>query len=134
MLRSALLVLLVLALAGCGGGHEGAVEGTARAFDDALQSGDASTACALLAPLTRQELEQSEASPCEQALSEQEIIPLREVTRLERYGRQAAVRVSGPQGELDTWFLSRFGDRWLVVAASCRPRGELTASCDVEGP
>ncbi len=134
MARWAVLTLLVLLLSGCGGASGSAAEAGARAFSEALQYGDAVAACARLAPLRRQELERSEGSPCPQALGAQDLVPLESVTRLERYGRQAAVHVQGPDAESDTWFLSRFGSRWLVVAAGCRVRGELPASCGVDGP
>jgi hypothetical protein len=132
--RWAGLTALVLLVPGCGGTGESAAEAAARAFSTALESGDAAAACALLAPATRSELERSEGAPCRQALPALELAPISRVARLERYGRQAAVHLRGPDAQPDTWFLSRFDDRWLVVAAGCRAQGEVSASCDVTGP
>ena len=134
-MRRALLVLAALGLTACGGTQEDGVRTAARAFGDALAASDGAAACALLAPLTREELEQSQGSACAQALPEQGLPPLAEVTGLQRYGRQASLELTGPEGETDTWFLTRSDRGWLVAAAGCRPRREdLPYSCDVEGP
>jgi hypothetical protein len=132
--RWAGLTALVLLVPGCSGAAESAAERAARAFSTALESGDAAAACALLAPATRSELERSEGAPCPQALPALGLTPLDRISRLERYGRQAAVHGRGAGAQPDTWFLSRFDDRWLVVAAGCRVQGEVSASCDVTGP
>jgi hypothetical protein len=132
--RTALVVLAALVLTGCGSGQEAAVEDAARSFDAALRTGAVSRACEDLAPSTRAELEGSTGQDCEQALPEQHLVVLERVGGVQRYGRQASVEVHGAADEADTWFLSRFDGRWLIVAASCRPRPELPYDCDVEGP
>lgn len=132
--RTAAVVVAALAVTGCGAGQETAVEAAARSFGEALRSGDAGRACAALAPRTREQLEADAGQPCARALSEQDLLPLESVGAVERYGRQASVTVHDRDGGSDTWFLSRFGSRWLVVAASCRPRAELPYDCDVAGP
>ena len=123
----------LLLLSGCATGDR-AVARAAQDVGTALAAGDHARACALLAPLTRAELESSEQQPCPEALAAQELVAADEVSRVERYGRQGRVRVRGRDGGSDTWFLSRFGDRWLLVAAGCEPRGgDLPYDCDVEG-
>lgn len=127
--------LAVLALAtGCGGGRAADVEQAAAAWSGALRSGDAGLACSMLAPLTRQGLESSEQQPCAEAISGQDLLAPSRQRSVDRFGREARVVVEGADGETDTWFLSRFGGRWLVVAAGCQPRGGgLPYHCDVEG-
>ena len=131
-MRAVLALLAVLALTSCSA-QDDAVVAAVRDVGRALESGDGDAACALLAPLTREELEQSEGRPCAQALADQDLVQPDEVARVERYGRQSSAVVRSADGEQDTWFLSRFGGRWLLVAASCRPRGDLPYACDVEG-
>jgi hypothetical protein len=130
----AVVVLSALALAACGSGQEAAVEDAARGFGDALASGDLERACASLAPSTVTELEESSGQPCATALQARDVVALDEVGSVQRFGRQASVAVRSSAGETDTWFLSRFDGRWLLVAAACTPRPELPYDCDVEGP
>lgn len=121
-------------LAGCGDGQAAAVEQVAAAWGGALRSGDADRACSMLAPLTRQELEASQGEPCAQALGGQDLLVPTEQRSVDRFGREARVVVETADGGIDTWFLSRFDGRWLVVAAGCRARGGgLPYDCDVEG-
>jgi hypothetical protein len=132
--RTVLALLAAAALTGCGSGQDAAVEAAARSFDAALRGGEPGRACAALAPSTRTELEDTTGQECAQALADRGLVALERVGSVQRYGRQAAVEVHGPADEADTWFLSRFDGRWLVVAASCRPCPELPYDCDVEGP
>lgn len=133
-MRTAAVVLSALLLAACGSGQEVAVEDAVRDFAEALASDDPGRACGALAPSTVLELEQSTGQECARALQEQDVVALDEVGSVQRYGRQASVQVRSSTGETDTWFLSRFDGRWLLVAASCTPRPELPYDCDVEGP
>jgi hypothetical protein len=126
------LLVLALLLSGCASGDaDRAVEDAAAAFGAALRDGDAEAACRALAPLTREALEQTQ--PCPQALAAQGLPAPTGTRALHRFGRQAAVEVRAGD-QTDTWFLSRFGGRWLVVAAGCTERGgQLPYDCDVEG-
>ena len=130
----AVAVLSALVLAGCGSGQEAAVEDAARTFAEALASDDLERACSSLAPSTVLELEQSSGQACARALQAQDVVAADRVGRVQRFGRQASVAVRSSTGETDTWFLSRFDGRWLLVAAACTPRPELPYDCDVEGP
>lgn len=133
-LRILLPVLCALLVSGCAGGQDDAVVAAATSFGDAVREQDGAAACAALAPLTRQQVEADEQQPCPQALLGQDLLAPAELRSLERFGRQAAVVVEDAGGRTDTWFLSRFDGRWLLVAAGCRDRGEqLPYDCDVEG-
>ena len=133
-MRTAVVLLAALALAACGSSQEVAVEDAARGFADALAADDLERACTALAPSTVLELEASSGQPCATALRAQDVVAPEEVGSVQRFGRQASVDVRGSAGETDTWFLSRFDGRWLLVAAACTPRRELPSDCQVEGP
>ena len=133
-MRPVLCLVAALALVGCGSDQEAAAEAAARSFDMALRTGDVGGACAALAPGTRAELEASAGRTCPQALPAQELGALERVMSVQRYGRQASIEVGTSDGTTDTWFLSRFGGRWLLVAASCQARPQLPYDCDLEGP
>jgi hypothetical protein len=132
--RTAVLLLAGSVLVGCGSSQEQAVSNAARAFGEALVAGDAARACTALSPGSVVELEQSAGQECARALPAQDLVVPDRVGGVERYGRQARVTVRSSDGRTDTWFLSRFDGRWLVVAASCRPRPDLPYDCGIEGP
>lgn len=119
-----------LAVGGCGAvaGREDVAADTARRFLAAVDEGDGSTACALLAPDTVSRLEESSAEPCDQAVTEEDLPEPGAVESAQVYGQWAQVVLSG-----DTVFLAEFRDGWRVVAAGCRPRGERPYDCAVEG-
>jgi hypothetical protein len=133
--RIVVLPLAAVLLTGCAGSSPAGSERTAaERFAAALTADNTASACDALAPLTRQELESSEQAGCAEALAKQELLRASSVRSSERFGAQAAVVVADREGRSDTWFLSRFDGRWLVVAAGCRSRGEqLPYDCDVEG-
>ena len=134
MHQAAPALAALLLLSGCADDPDAEVAAAAMAFGTALRSGDAASACEALAPLTRQELESSAKQPCPQALAAEDLLQPTSTRSLARFGREARVVVAGADGETDTWFLSRFDGRWLVVASGCRPRGgQLPYACDVEG-
>lgn len=133
-MRVPVTALLVLLLAGCADPEQQDAAAAVRSLSQALQSDDAAAACRMLAPLTREELERSESRSCEQALPEQDLVQVAALGTVQRHGRQASVEVRGPDDEADTWFLSRFDDRWLLVAATCEPRGDRPYACELEGP
>ncbi|RSS84173.1 hypothetical protein EF918_01435 [Streptomyces sp. WAC06614] len=120
----------MLAASGCGGpaAREDAAAAVGAAFAAAVTAGDHVRACALLAPQTRQELEQNERKNCPSAFASQELPRARGVRGVEAYGRQAMVRMTG-----DTLFLSLFTAGWKVVAAGCTPRPERPYDCLLKG-
>jgi hypothetical protein len=103
----------------------------ARRFHEALANKELVAACDLLAPRTRQELEQSAKASCPQALSDAGLPDVTTVTTADVYGPNARVVLAGDTG--DTVFLARFGTQWKVTAAGCTPRQDLPYDCDVKG-
>ncbi|MFG2715509.1 hypothetical protein ACGFX2_33930 [Streptomyces goshikiensis] len=124
------LAAAVVALCGCGAPAvrlEGA-KYAGRAFEQALGDSDYARACALLAPRTRQQLEEDEHKQCGPALQSQELPAAGPVRNTQVYGRQALLRLRN-----DTLFLSQFNDGWKVVAADCAPRGNQPYRCSLKG-
>ena len=119
---------MVLTVAGCGSSGPTAVSDVAQRFYRAVESGDGAAACALLAPPTTAEIEQTAKTSCRTAILDEDLPDAGEVTGSQRYGGQAQVRLEG-----DTAFLSEFGDGWKVVAAGCTARGEAPYDCKVSG-
>ena len=93
------------------------VRDTTAVFEQALVEGAYDRVCAVLAPATVEELEQSAGSPCAKAVSEESLTPGGAPRRTDVYGNQARAVLSS-----DTLFLSRFTSGWKVVAAGCEPR------------
>ncbi|MEU9182081.1 hypothetical protein AB0C90_35745 [Streptomyces sp. NPDC048550] len=117
-------------LCGCGA-PMARVEGArqaARAFERALAEADYPRACALLAPPTRQQLEEDEHKPCGAALQGQELPAGGPVGGTQVYGRQALLRLRS-----DSLFLSQFNDGWKVVAAGCTLQGDQPYRCSLKG-
>ncbi|MCB5179194.1 hypothetical protein [Streptomyces antimicrobicus] len=128
--RALATVLLALSVAACGApaSVRGDAARAAEGFGAALAAGDLPSACALLAPGTREELEDTARQACAQALGEEDLTPGGPVHGTEVFGRQARVLM-----EDDTVFLSRFDGGWKVVAAGCRPVPDLPYRCTLKG-
>ena len=85
-------------------------------------------ACALLAPDTRQELENS-SGPCSQGITDAKLPEAGRVISVDVYGQDAMVRM-----EHDTVFLALFGSGWRVTAAGCTPQEQdRPFSCELKG-
>jgi hypothetical protein len=126
----ALVLLALAALTGCaaaGGRGDAAVAVVTRLLT-AVQNDDGTTACALLAPDTASEVEQSGGKPCAEAILDEDLPQPGAVTATAVYGQWAQVRIGD-----DTVFLAAFPGGWRVVAAGCRPRGERPYDCEVQG-
>jgi hypothetical protein len=119
---------LAAALTGCSSGHEEAVATTVHRFYAALSEGNASTACGLLAPETRTELEQSTGQPCEDAILAEAVRQPGEEQGLDVFGTMATVRFTG-----DTAFLAEFDDGWRVMATACHDVPGKPYDCKVKG-
>ncbi|MEU3722709.1 hypothetical protein, partial [Streptomyces sp. NPDC031705] len=98
------------------------------AFERALTASDYAGACELLAPATREQLEQEEKRSCAEALSGEDLPRGGPVRGTEVYGRQAMLRLTD-----DTLFLSQFHGGWKVVAAGCTPRPDRPYQCTLKG-
>ncbi len=121
--------VLAAGLVGCSAGGRGSPAGPQRAveaFEAALQRGDLSAACGLLAPPTRRELE-ADGEPCAEALDQQDVPPVAPAGDLEVFGDEAIAHLAG-----DVLFLTNVAGRWLVSAAGCAPRPDQPYDCEVK--
>ena len=117
-----------LSAAGCASGHAQTVNATAVSFYTALEAERGTVACALLAPETKSELEQSSNQPCDQAILEEAVTNVGDRRHTEVFGTMAQVRYAG-----DVAFLAQFDDGWKVMAAACEPVPGQPYDCSVEG-
>lgn len=116
-------------LAGCGTLHDQSVRATAVRFYGAVAKSDGATACELLAPATRSDLEQSSGAPCRRAILAAGIPSVGDPRSVKTYESMGQVRYDG-----ETTFLARFGSEWRVMAAGCTPQGQgLPYDCKVKG-
>ncbi|WP_369142672.1 hypothetical protein [Streptomyces sp. R44] len=122
---------LVAALSACGAPQarvDGATD-AGRFFEESLAAGNFGVACGLLAPESREQLEEGEKKPCAAALPSQELPRGGAVRSVDVYGRQALLRLRG-----DILFLSQFDEGWRVTAAGCAPgTGDTPYSCVLKG-
>jgi len=114
--------------AGCGSSQDGAVEEAAGEFYAALAARDGGRACALLAPSTRSEVEQSTGKPCSSAILEERLPDPSSPQAVEVFGTAGEVRYDG-----EVAFLAAFADGWRVVAAGCTPQDPHPYDCLVAG-
>lgn len=126
----ALVPLAALLLAGCGSvGERGdAAASTATRMLGAVEAGDGAEACAVLAPDTVADLEESAGRPCAEAILDEELPGAGAVTGTDVYGQWAQVRLTE-----DTVFLAAFPGGWRVVAAGCTPRADRPYDCVLRG-
>lgn len=125
------VLLTCLLAAGCGADAEDQpASETASAFAGSVAD-DPVAACDLLAPGTRQTLEEDAGADCATALRDADLpAPSRRLSA-ERSGHSALVRFTG-----DTIFLALFDSGWRVVAAGCQRADADPAvpyDCAVEG-
>ncbi|HEV2781190.1 MAG TPA: hypothetical protein VGX25_17550 [Actinophytocola sp.] len=127
-MRRWLIVPYVLLVAGCGVDERADTAGqAAEGFVAAVENGDMSAACAMLAPQTRDDL-LTEAPDCAEALSSQ-TLPTSPVGEVAVWGDRAQVH-----SDAGMLFLAEFDDGWKVVAAGCESRGaDLPYRCVVGG-
>lgn len=137
---AASVVVALLSVAACASGEADLATGVAADFHTAVSSGEGAGACALLAPETRRELEQSAQEPCDQAVLAESIPEVGRVSDSKMFGGKAQVRFTGTRDGgadraaiVDTVFLAEFPDGWKVVAAACMPRDRLPYDCQVKG-
>ncbi len=71
--RLGIIGACLVALTGCGGSQDSDVEAVAGRFYEAVRAQDGEAACALLAPKTRSEVEQSSGTRCADGLLEEAI-------------------------------------------------------------
>ncbi|WP_157248236.1 hypothetical protein [Nonomuraea typhae] len=125
MNRVAVMLLVAMAAAGCARPDAGAARAAAE-FSAALAGARWGQACALLTERAREGLETG-GKACEETIRELRL-PGGPPHETLTYGDEARVRLAG-----DTVFLHRFGDRWRVHGAGCRPRPGLPYQCEIGG-
>lgn len=103
------------------------MRGVADRFYTAVAAQDGASACAILSPAARSELEQSAGKPCPRAILEEDVPAVAAPERIEVFGTMAQVRYAG-----ETAFLTRFEQGWRVVAAACTPT-RAKYDCSVQG-
>jgi len=124
--------LVAVVLSACAPPGDSASD-TARDFYAAVAAGDGDAACAALAPLVADAVEDAEQAPCADALTTGDLGE----DLLSRAGGAGdpRVRVAGRQAQVrlgaDTMFLARSGDGWVVTAAGCTARPERPYDCEV---
>jgi hypothetical protein len=121
------LALLVLAASGCTSADQDDAVAAADGFVTAVDRHDGKAACAVLAPATVSELEQSTKKPCEQAVLE-EARPASPRVDAKTYATMAQVRYRD-----DVLFVTRFGSTWKVMAAACTKKTGDPYDCDIQG-
>ncbi|MEV6329796.1 hypothetical protein [Streptomyces sp. NPDC051909] len=130
-LRAAGALLVTAFLCGCGAStaREDGASAAGRRFAAALASGDYRTGCELLAPETRDEVEEDAKGPCGPALRDLDLPSAGPVRGVDAYGRDALLRMTS-----DTLFLSQFDSGWLVTAAGCVPQApDEPYRCSLKG-
>jgi hypothetical protein len=122
-------LMAVGALTGCGStDRERAASAAAVRLLTAVDGKDGAGACAVLAPDTASEVEQSGGKPCAEAILDEDLPKPGTVTASHVYGHWAQVSLSD-----DTIFVAVFPGGWRVVAAGCSPRGDRPYDCTVQG-
>jgi len=122
------LVGLVV-LTGCSGARDGDVSNVAEEFVAAVGADDGDRACALLAPSSRSELEQSSGQSCARAILDEVAGRVGATLDEDTFGTMARIRF-----QEDTMFLTRFRYGWRVLAAGCSPQPHAGPyDCQVKG-
>ncbi len=126
-------------LTGCAASPNGgeAID-AARDFYRAVGDGDGAAGCGMLAPATREALEDEEEAPCAEALLGGDVGLALTATAEAAVGADTqSVTVAGRQAQVvlddEVTFLVASGSGWLVSATACTPRPERPYDCLVEG-
>jgi hypothetical protein len=126
-----LLGVLVLAAGtttACSSSEASSADRVATAFSTAVTASEGADACALLAPKTKSEVEQSAGKACPDALLGENLPRAGGLMSTDAYGTMAKVTFRA-----DTMFLARFKGGWRVMAAGCSPKSGHPYECTVSG-
>jgi hypothetical protein len=117
-------------LTGCGATNGPAPRAVAGQFSHAVAGKNGAAACALLAPGTRAELEQSAGTPCARAILDENLPESGAPLAASAFGTMAEVSFSS-----DVLFLAEFPRGWRVMAAGCAPSSTPGApyECQLSG-
>jgi len=130
------LVGAAVLVGGCTGRPGTATAGeVAQEFYRAVAADQPEAACALLAPMTVESLEDDAGAPCQDAILAGDVgdtLLARAADAVDPEatvaGRQAQVTVAS-----DVLFLTVSGDTWLITAAGCDARPDRPYDCVLEG-
>jgi hypothetical protein len=131
MRRATPVLLLVLALAGCGQSDDRAtVRAVTERFFNAYEANQGAVACATMATETRKQLESEESRPCPEAIGSIELSG----------GAISHVSVQLTSAKVDladgeSLFLSQEQPGWRITALGCRPTESPTDTpldCELE--
>jgi hypothetical protein len=109
-------VLAVGGVTGCGATDGPGARAAAEQFTRAVADKNGEAACALLAPATREELEESARASCASAILEEDLPDAGALERSATFGTMAQVSFSS-----SVVFLAEFPRGWRVLAAGCAP-------------
>ncbi len=123
----ACVAVAVLFVSGCASSHAPDAADAASRFYQAFEGSDGATACGLLAPKTREEVERSSGTDCASAILDEQLPSVKTRSKATVFGDQAQVKFGS-----ETVFLAEFPDGWKVVAAGCTPNGDLPYDCEVQ--
>jgi hypothetical protein len=117
-------------LTGCGATPDPSARAAADQFTRAVADKDGAAACALLAPATRADLEQSAGSSCAKAIVEENLQEAGPLETSTTFGTMAQVSFGS-----DVVFLAEFPRGWRVMAAGCAPgtAPEKPYECQLSG-
>jgi hypothetical protein len=103
-------------LTACGASSDPAPRSVAGTFTHAIADKNGAAACALLAPATRDELEQSAGTSCASAIVDEKLPDAGAPLASSAFGTMAQVSFG-----TDVVFLAEFPRGWRVMAAGCAP-------------
>ena len=115
--------------ASCAGAQDTAVADAATGLLDAASSGDGATACSLLAPPVRTELQDASGHSCERAVLDEGLEEVSGAVETQVFDTSAQA-VVGTQ----TLFLARFDGQWLVIGAACSAVPAHPYDCNIGMP
>jgi hypothetical protein len=124
---AAVAVVAVL-MSGCDAQAEPAARAVAEGFVRAVAAHRGATACALLAPETRSQLEQSAGMGCAAAILEEGLPQVGVVEDSVSFGTMGEVQFAE-----DTVFVAEFPGGWKVMAAGCSPVPGHPYDCRLQG-
>jgi len=126
--RAAAIVVLALALSGCGtAGSERDAKGSVQRFFAALGRHDGEAACKELSEEAASEVESDEKKPCGEAILSLGISTA-PITRVQVYVDSAQAKLEGGGAV----FLDETPKGWKVSAAGCKPQSGKPYDCELE--
>jgi len=107
----------LVSLLGCGASQDENVNAVSRDFHDALAAGDGAAACAVLAPVTRSEREQSAGKECRIAVLEEELPQVEGDAETAVFDTMARIEYGDAVDVAENW-QSEFLQFWVYLMAT----------------